>query len=136
MTEKKKKKKKSGSVKSSPGQPTKYDPKYCKMVIEAGKRGETLTEFAANINVDRQTIYNWRKEHKAFFGALKRHKALCAAYFVQHARKMSQGKADGNTAIMAMFLKNVAAFQDNPVGQLDDDIVDDNDQVELEWDHE
>ena len=118
------------------GRPKKYDPKYCKMVIEAGKRGETLTEFAAKIEVDRNTLYNWRKDYTDFFSALKRHKVHCRQYYIKQARKMAEGRAQGSNAMMAMFLKNIAAFKDDPVTDLDDDILDDAQEVHLEFDNE
>lgn len=67
----------------SGGQPTKYDPKYCEMIIDYfdvkhyKKEGRNIqgadlpqfTAFARSIGVTRATLFNWTKEHQEFFDA-------------------------------------------------------------------
>lgn len=76
--------------KPSPGQPTKYDPKYCDMIIDyfgrnhvekvGGKiKGAELpqfTAFARTIGVRRSTLHNWTREHPEFLDAYNTAKQL------------------------------------------------------------
>lgn len=48
------------------GRPSKYDPKYCKMVVDDMAQGMSLTAFAGLIGVDRSTIDEWRNTHPEF----------------------------------------------------------------------
>ena len=57
------------------GRPSKYDPEYCQKVIEAGNQGFSLTAFAGQIGVCRDTITEWVKVHEDFSLAVKRHAA-------------------------------------------------------------
>lgn len=57
------------------GRPTKYDPSYCQAVIDAGKQGFSLTAFAGQIGVCRDTISEWMKVHEDFSLAVKQHGA-------------------------------------------------------------
>ncbi len=55
-------------IKSKIGSPTKYDPKYCDMLIEHMSQGLSYETFAAVISVSRQTIYDW-EENTEFLDA-------------------------------------------------------------------
>ena len=48
------------------GRPSKYDPAYCDAVIEDAKLGFSLSAFAGGIQVDRDTITEWRKVYPDF----------------------------------------------------------------------
>jgi len=59
-------------VKRHPGgRPTKYDPAMCDIVIASGKEGKTLAEMAADLEIHRETLNEWRKLHPEFSDALK-----------------------------------------------------------------
>lgn len=60
------------------GRPTKYEPRFCEMVIKAGKQGYSLGAFAGMIGVSRPTIDAWAKEHPEFLGACNVSKATAA----------------------------------------------------------
>lgn len=48
------------------GRPTKYDPKYCDLVVKVMGQGLSLTAFAGEIGVARITIDEWRSVHPEF----------------------------------------------------------------------
>jgi len=48
------------------GQPTKYDPKFCEMIIEHLSQGYSMESFAGVVSVSRDTIYEWRDKHPSF----------------------------------------------------------------------
>lgn len=76
--------------KPSPGQPTKYDPKYCDMIIDyfgvehfENNRGKVkgaelpqFTAFARSIGVSRSTLHKWTQDHKEFSDAYNTAKQL------------------------------------------------------------
>ena len=45
--------------KNKVGRPTKYDPKYCGMLIEHFKKGHSLKSFGATIGVHPATVFRW-----------------------------------------------------------------------------
>lgn len=58
------------------GRPTAYDPEFCEKVIEWGKLGKSRTWIATELNVHRDTLYEWERTHPEFSDALARAKAL------------------------------------------------------------
>jgi len=69
-----KKQKKSPKKTNKVGRPTKYRANLVNE-LDAFTKGANipyLEEFASEIGVDEDTITNWGKEHRKFFGAIKR----------------------------------------------------------------
>ena len=54
------------------GRPSKYDPAFCETVIELGKAGKSVAYIATELDVCKDTIYQWAKEHPEFSDALTR----------------------------------------------------------------
>ena len=52
--------------KEPPGRPTKYDPKYCAMLIEHMAKGYSFETFGPSIDVAVSTTYLWVKEYREF----------------------------------------------------------------------
>ncbi len=77
-----------------PGQPTKYDPKYCEMLIEHRSKGFSFESFAAVIGTHRATLYEWAKVHPEFSDARNIAKELCLMYFEQIAKDAMEGKIE------------------------------------------
>lgn len=61
------------------GQPTKYDPKFCKEVIELGAKGKSITQIAFALKIAKKTIYNWADAHEEFL------------HSIEEARDLAQG---------------------------------------------
>lgn len=51
------------------GRPSKYDPKYCEMVIDHMSKGLSFESFAGFLGVNRDTVYEWAVKHKEFSDA-------------------------------------------------------------------
>lgn len=68
------------------GHPTDYKPEYCRKVIEYGKRGDSLTAFAADIGVHVTTVRNWADTHKEFFAAMHISKQLACKWFEENMK--------------------------------------------------
>lgn len=57
------------------GRPSKYNPAYCREIIETMGEGYSLTAFAGVIGVCRDTLNEWQREHPDFSDAVKVAKA-------------------------------------------------------------
>ena len=56
------------------GRPTKYAPSYCEKVIEWGKAGKSRTWIASELEITRETLYDWMRTYPIFSDALTRAK--------------------------------------------------------------
>lgn len=74
------------SVMSEIGRPTKYDPKYCEMIIDFMSTGQSLIAFADEIGVVDSTLYGWAEKHPDFMRAKKRALHACQRWWEDQAR--------------------------------------------------
>lgn len=51
---------------SAAGRKTKYKPEFCDLLIDHMSRGLSYYAFAAEINVNRDTLYEWEKNYSDF----------------------------------------------------------------------
>lgn len=90
------------------GRPSKYQEAYCDLVIEHMTEGASLTSFAAEIGVARDTVSEWCAQHEEFSVAVKIGKAKCAAWWEKTGR--TNAKDGGGNATLVIFgLKNMGA---------------------------
>ena len=90
------------------GRPTSYKPEYCDAVIEHMAEGASLTSFDASVGAARSTINEWMEHNEEFSEAVKRGKAVCAAWWEKVGRTQAlDGK--GNATLVIFGLKNMAA---------------------------
>lgn len=89
------------------GRPSLYDPVYCEGIIEHCASGASITSYAAEIGVCRDTISEWAVAHPDFSAAVKRAKAKAAAWYDKTARKIADGES-GNATLCIFGLKNFA----------------------------
>lgn len=84
------------------GRPTLYKPEYCQMLIDHMAQGYSFTSFAADVDTDFQTLYNWCKDHAEFFEAKKKATAKCKKYWEKlgndNAVSTTIVERDGNTS--------------------------------------
>ena len=52
------------------GRPTAYHPMFCEKVIRLGENGNSLTQIAVKLGVDKATLLNWAEQHSEFFTSL------------------------------------------------------------------
>jgi hypothetical protein len=50
--------------------PTEYKQEYCETIIEAGKQGKSIAWMASELEVNKDTIYEWARVHPEFSVAL------------------------------------------------------------------
>lgn len=73
-------------VKRPVGRPSKYKPEYCERVIALGKEGYSYAEIAADLEIDKASLYDWAAAHEEFSTALRAAKTFEQAWFEREAR--------------------------------------------------
>lgn len=119
------------------GQPTKYRPEYCELLIQHGVEGGTLESFGPKIGVHRGTLYNWCENIPEFLDARKKSMDACQSFLenvgkagltgqltrVKTVRTVTHLNGDVerfedreptqmNAAIWIFYMKNVAGWRD------------------------
>ncbi len=102
------------------GRPTLYDPAYCEAVVAHMATGASLTSFAAEIDVARDTISEWANVHPEFSVAVKRGKAKCASWWEARGRSIAEKGGGPGAGTLVMFgLKNMGADDWSDASQVD-----------------
>lgn len=91
------------------GRPTKYRPEYCEELVAFCREGYSITGFAGEIGVGRETISEWARVHPEFSVAVSRAKAAATRAYEGDARHVRQHGGGGGQATLIIFgLKNMA----------------------------
>lgn len=77
------------------GRPTKYDPKYCDMLVEHMSEGLSFESFAGVVGVCFDTVHEWAKVHPEFSDAKRRGRAAGLNYDERLLNRGAQGKVRG-----------------------------------------
>ena len=91
------------------GRPTKYEPRFCALVVEDMAKGYSLGAFAGLIGVDRSTINEWIANYPEFSQAVKEGKALRLRQWETANMKGGFTKDGGNPTLIIFGLKNAGA---------------------------
>ena len=102
------------------GRPTKYSKKYCKIVLEKMKRGDSVVSCCAEIGISRDTFYNWVKDHPEFSDTWERGMVLAESWWENIGRMGAMGleiSTNGKTgrvnpSIFSFFMKNRFGWAD------------------------
>jgi hypothetical protein len=87
--------------------PTKYKKEYCELLIEHMDTGGSFESFAADLNVCRQTLYDWTEAHPEFLDTKKRAEAKALRYFERLGDDMMKGLIEkGNSTVWIFNMKN------------------------------
>jgi hypothetical protein len=104
------------------GRPSKYEPHYGSMLIDHMSQGLSFETFAAIIQVDRDTLYEWRKVHPAFSDAFKRGRDLSQLTWERMGLEGITGKIQGFNVAGYIFNMKVR-FQQYGVPMADEKAV-------------
>lgn len=89
------------------GRPSKYDPKFCDVVIACGEEGDTLAAMAEACNVHRETINDWIAAHPDFSDAVKLGLQKAQVWWEKQGRIATFGGKEGFNATAFIFnMKN------------------------------
>jgi len=102
------------------GRPTKYSKKYCKIVIEKMKKGDSVVSCCAELGIVKDTFYNWVKTYPEFSNAYERGMVLAESWWEgigkMGALGMEVGSGDRKgrvqPGIYAFFMKNRFGWAD------------------------
>jgi len=87
------------------GRPTKYRKEFCDRVPELMRDGLSIEEVAAELGVNKTTVYLWAEKHRPFSNALKKGKELSKAWWMKQGRINLKNKAF-NSGLWFMNMKN------------------------------
>jgi RPA family protein len=93
------------------GRPTDYKPEYCQVLIDLMSEGASITEVAAEIGVNKSTIYEWVKNFEDFSDAKKIGEQLSEAWWEKAGRKNLATK-EFNATLWYMNMKNRHGWKD------------------------
>jgi len=68
------------------GRPTDYRPEYCQAVIDWGKEGHSIVWMSSQLEVTRETLYEWARTHKEFSDALTLAREHSQAWWEQQGK--------------------------------------------------
>lgn len=91
------------------GRPSSYDPKYCDVVIEAGKRGDSVVGMAVAVGCLRETLYDWANAHEEFATALKEarlHSQIWWENAAKEGMRLQQGGGSFNAKVWEISVKS------------------------------
>lgn len=90
------------------GRPSKYDPETMLSIIESmGYEGESITALAVALNISKDTLYRWVKEHAAFSDAVKAFRARSQLFWEDIGLRGATGQIKGFNATAFIFqMKN------------------------------
>lgn len=92
------------------GAPTKYEQKFCDLVIEYGKQGLSKAQMAARLNIHRDTLHQWEQTHSEFSDAIKKAvgfaQDLWEERFAQGALGVNEEAQQMNPTMMIFLMKN------------------------------
>ena len=87
------------------GRPTKYKPEYCQVIIDLMEYGYTFEACAADLDVSKDTLYEWVKVHEDFSDA--KNKAFDKSRKTWETMLISLAKTGmGNATAIIFSLKN------------------------------
>lgn len=92
---------------------SKYNPKFCQMLIDHGSKGLSYESFAAVIGVSRRSLYDWEMRHEEFADA----KEQAFNNRVLLLEKVMIGAATGkiqrvNTGALLLAAKNILGWSE------------------------
>jgi len=113
------------------GQPTKYDPSYCELLLDHMSKGLSFVSFGGVVGVCRDTLFEWKKVHKEFSDtyaiASTKSQLLWEQMGVDGVWNKSGGKFEGsknlNNACWSFNMKNRFGWRDNPPEEKQDQTI-------------
>lgn len=112
------------------GRPSKYKPEFCEQLIEHMEAGLSFESFAGTLNVSKQTIYDWEKEHPAFLDAkeiaFEKSRLFWEKLGIEHIVNKSDSYGEGqsqsrsiNASVYIFNMKNRFKWRDKQPDEVD-----------------
>jgi hypothetical protein len=94
------------------GRPSKYKKEYCSRAIELFSEGKSVIQIAAELNVSRDTVYEWQKVYPEFSDSIKKGMTKSEAYWEHLLQGAAAGLVNVNSAALIFLLKNRFQWKD------------------------
>lgn len=91
--------------------PTKYKAEYKEILIDLMKQGASIEEICLELDVCKQTLYNWFDEYPEFLDSKKRGEDFSKGWWMREGRKNLKDK-DFNYTGWYMNMKNRFGWTD------------------------
>lgn len=88
------------------GRPSDYKPEFCQQVIEYGKEGMSKMEMCLELNICKQTLYNWCDEYPEFLDSLNKAIDYSQAWWEMKGRKATFDSEGFNATSYIFNMKN------------------------------
>lgn len=101
--------------KSKLGRPTKFEPRFCEMLLDHMREGKSFETFGPKIGVESKTLYNWCDSHPSFLQAKNRAFDLCRAWWEDKSQELLSNTAQGerlNAPVWIFNMKNRFGWTD------------------------
>lgn len=94
------------------GAPTKYTKSMPEKALDIiGSQGKSITQFARDMRVTRETVYEWARVHKEFSDALQRAKQWSEAHWEDKMESMMYDR-EVNAPLAKLYLVNRFGWTD------------------------
>ena len=93
------------------GRPTKYNSEFPAKVEAFMKEGYSIVEICLELNICKQTFYNWCEEHEAFLDSKKKGVDFSEGWWMKQGRENLK-KGDFNYTGWYMNMKNRFGWAD------------------------
>ena len=103
------------------GRPTDYTDDMPEAAIRIiGDEGKSITQFARDMRISRQTVYQWAEDHAEFSDALTRAKEWSEAYWEDKMVDFMVDR-DVNAPLVKLYMANRFRWRDKPAEDDDTD---------------
>jgi transposase len=98
------------------GRPTKYKKIYAKRLVDLMREGASIEEVCYELNIGKQTLYDWVEKYPEFSDAKKRGVELSKAWWMRQGRTKLENKNFNYTG-WYMNMKNRFGWSDKTVNE-------------------
>lgn len=91
------------------GRPSLYDPSFCDEVVALGRKGKSVEQIAAILNVSLRTMYSWRDAHEEFLHALDDAKTYEQAWWEEQAAAYMVENKESDRLNASLWSRSMAA---------------------------
>lgn len=91
--------------------PTKYKKEYCDKVVKMMRKGMSIEEVCYELEIAKQTFYNWCDTHPEFMDAKKRGVDFSCGWWKKQGRENLKEK-EFNATLFYMNMKNRFGWAD------------------------
>jgi len=86
--------------------PTKYNKEMLPIMLEKFKEGASICEVCVELDITRETFYQWQKENKEFSDTIKKGLALSQAWWEKIGKAGTVNKLNVNPTMWIFNMKN------------------------------